>query len=486
MAIDPNIALGVKTPQFDSPLQTVGQLMQIKNAGQEYALRQQQAQLAQQKAQQEMEEKRLAVQDENTLNAALKDPALAPKIMGGDLSPLYGKARPAFIMKAQEGIDAHIKNAAALDAETLKNNDAKVGLIIKGVDGFHQMIQNETSWPEVQSAFTNWMGNLKAQGVFNGLPLSQDLPTTLTDEKQLDQIAAGVGGLASVYQKALDRKKEHETINTSVQNRESAEAKAERDAQTFETEQPVKQLVAGFQMEHGGLTPEQQKQADQATRRIQEENTHFLETKRHNLKEEDLAGARLKKEAEAEKLLTPAEAATLGVPYGTTREGAKGKMPTTAAQNTVAGYASRIRNASDELDRLDVNAYERNAPNFLNTAKGQQFDQAQRDFINAVLRRESGAVINQSEFDSAYKQYIPSTGDSKEVLQQKKNNRELQFAAFKKASGNAYQDPAEVIKQANQRSGEVQPITLKDGRVLRPHDAAAAEQFRKDHPDLIK
>ncbi len=46
-------------------------------------------------------------------------------------------------------------------------------------------------------------------------------------------------------------------------------------------------------------------------------------------------------------------------------------------------------------------------PNWLKTGDRQAFDQAGRNFINAVLRQESGAVISDTEFDNAYKQYIP-------------------------------------------------------------------------------
>jgi len=53
----------------------------------------------------------------------------------------------------------------------------------------------------------------------------------------------------------------------------------------------------------------------------------------------------------------------------------------------------------------------------------QQVDQAQRDFINAVLRRESGASISPAEFDNARLQYFVQPGDSKEVIAQKKRNR---------------------------------------------------------------
>ena len=55
----------------------------------------------------------------------------------------------------------------------------------------------------------------------------------------------------------------------------------------------------------------------------------------------------------------------------------------------------------------------------------QSVEQAQRDFVNAVLRRESGAAISPGEFDSARKQYFPAIGDSKQVKEQKARNRQL-------------------------------------------------------------
>jgi hypothetical protein len=59
----------------------------------------------------------------------------------------------------------------------------------------------------------------------------------------------------------------------------------------------------------------------------------------------------------------------------------------------------------------------------ISSPQKQMLDQAKRDFINAVLRRESGAVISESEFDNAEKQYFPQIGDSPEVKAQKAENR---------------------------------------------------------------
>jgi len=70
----------------------------------------------------------------------------------------------------------------------------------------------------------------------------------------------------------------------------------------------------------------------------------------------------------------------------------------------------------------------------------QKVEQAQRDFVNAVLRQESGAVINPEEFNNARKQYFPQPGDRNAVLQQKRNNRRLAIEGLKKMAGPAGKD----------------------------------------------
>jgi hypothetical protein len=65
------------------------------------------------------------------------------------------------------------------------------------------------------------------------------------------------------------------------------------------------------------------------------------------------------------------------------------------------------------------------ATNWTQSAGQQQVEQAQRDFINAVLRRESGAVIGAGEFRNAELQYFPQPNDSAEVKKQKADNRRL-------------------------------------------------------------
>lgn len=129
------------------------------------------------------------------------------------------------------------------------------------------------------------------------------------------------------------------------------------------------------------------------------------------------------------------------------------KAPT-VAQQTVATYAARIEQALPTIDTLTnkiskMNPVEFEAqkrlPSYLQSAEYQQFDQASRNFINSVLRRESGAVISPSEFDNAYKQYLPKAGDTAQTLEQKKQNRDVVYASLRKAAGNAYQSVDELL-----------------------------------------
>lgn len=67
----------------------------------------------------------------------------------------------------------------------------------------------------------------------------------------------------------------------------------------------------------------------------------------------------------------------------------------------------------------------------------QRAEQAQRDFINAVLRQESGAAIGADEFSNARRQYFPQPGDSAGVIAQKARNRQLAIQGLQSNAGRA-------------------------------------------------
>lgn len=102
----------------------------------------------------------------------------------------------------------------------------------------------------------------------------------------------------------------------------------------------------------------------------------------------------------------------------------------------VEGKYSRIGlSAKHTADNLTYVPGASSIANSMLSPEAQKADQAQRDFINAVLRQESGAAISQSEFDNSRKQYFPQPGDSPEVVKQKAKNRQNQIKGLNSMAG---------------------------------------------------
>lgn len=81
-------------------------------------------------------------------------------------------------------------------------------------------------------------------------------------------------------------------------------------------------------------------------------------------------------------------------------------------------------------------------PNALKSSERQQFEQASRAFVNAVLRRESGATITDDEFNNKFRELIPQAGDSKEVKEQKAQARKTAIEGILGATSAGFQLPS--------------------------------------------
>ena len=148
----------------------------------------------------------------------------------------------------------------------------------------------------------------------------------------------------------------------------------------------------------------------------------------------------------------PGVAATAG------QGGTRLTTPKTFGDDTetkAAGFASRMQNSNAIIDEKETagtslpDKLKSGVPvvgNYMISDEYRQLDQAKRDFINAQLRRESGAVIAESEFDNAEKQYFPQPGDDPKTIAQKKVNRALAIKAMERSAGplnqNAVEPPA--------------------------------------------
>ena len=150
--------------------------------------------------------------------------------------------------------------------------------------------------------------------------------------------------------------------------------------------------------------------------------------------------------------------------------------PLTEAQGNALGFGVRAREADVILNRLEseganvAGGLQRVASsvpgvgNYLTPASLQEYDQAKRNFVSAVLRKESGAAISASEFSNEEKKYFPQPGDSKEVIQQKAEARKTAIGVLQIQAG---RDLPEVVKpvkpvkpNARLQSGKV--WTVKD------------------------
>lgn len=124
----------------------------------------------------------------------------------------------------------------------------------------------------------------------------------------------------------------------------------------------------------------------------------------------------------------------------------QGQQKPTNEQSLAAGFGNRLAAANQIFNDLEAKGYvvpgviDRAAGatgvgNWLASSEYQQLEQAQREFVNAQLRRESGAAIAESEFENARKQYFPQPGDSPAVLAQKRRSREMALENMRLAAG---------------------------------------------------
>ena len=124
--------------------------------------------------------------------------------------------------------------------------------------------------------------------------------------------------------------------------------------------------------------------------------------------------------------------------------GSANDLGLTEGEGKATGFLYRMENSDKILGALEEegsslwNKMAGQIPvlgNYMVSEGAQKFDQAKRDFINAVLRRESGAVISPEEFANAEVQYFPQPGDGPEVVAQKRENRRIAIAGVRAAAG---------------------------------------------------
>lgn len=162
-------------------------------------------------------------------------------------------------------------------------------------------------------------------------------------------------------------------------------------------------------------------------------------------------------------------------------------------QGQAALYGKRMQQAEQVFQGLKNKGYNRGTPGeeiqnswfypgMLQSSEFRQQDQAERNFVNAILRRESGSAISKDEFASAEKQYFPRPGDSPEVLAQKEANRLLAIEGMKQQAG------PKTWKELNTPVVAVTPPAGKKSKGLIPEALANQENSfgTGPHGDTVK
>jgi hypothetical protein len=111
--------------------------------------------------------------------------------------------------------------------------------------------------------------------------------------------------------------------------------------------------------------------------------------------------------------------------------------PLTEGQAKAVAFAARMQASNKIINDLEEAGTSASIPgaragygvgkliNIASPESQQKLEQAKRDFINAILRRESGAVISDAEFANAEQQYFPQIGEGAAVRKQKAENRRI-------------------------------------------------------------
>lgn len=144
------------------------------------------------------------------------------------------------------------------------------------------------------------------------------------------------------------------------------------------------------------------------------------------------------------------------------------QMRLTEQQSKDLVYLQRGESASANLDQnekaltslQDTAADYLPGGNYLTSEKYQVAAQAGREFLAAVLRKDTGAAITKQEMEIYGKMYLPQPGDSESVLKQKRAARRVALDAIKNGLG-AAQAALPQAPEGPQTVGEVDGYTIE-------------------------
>lgn len=387
MSIDSSIAMGVQPMKIESPMNALAQMMQIKHA-------QQQTQLGELTMQEHVDKRDRTNRLESLLSGDFATPQTRQEAMvkGGFLkeSVDYGKGNA---------------DAAHLGAQTGKLKAETINLHVTQSRDQLSAIND----PQGGAAWLTAMYNnpeLAPLVKMSGKTLEQQIAGIPQDPKGFaDWKMRSSLGAEKLVQMTMPDANAVLSAKTSTDNNNASNA----------TSRANNAASVGATMRGQNMTDARSRDTNAATMTKPFEVTGpdgtpvlVRQDKQGNISQVEGFGPK----AGAGKALT--EGQSKAVLFGARMESADKIMSGLAAKGT--DRASIGANTSFGVGSI-VNA--------TGSDEQQSLNQAQRDFVNAVLRRESGASISPAEFESAQKQYFPQINEGQVVVKQKANSRAI-------------------------------------------------------------
>lgn len=416
MPIDPRIALGYQGAQVANPVNQLAQVLQVRDLQQNQALNALKA-----------DEYRRSVDDNNALRSALSAPDADP------YKALLGMGRVKEATDFAKGQADLKKTQGEADAKGVETAHKRIDSWGQAMGFVRQNPTAENAMAAVQHLVT--MGIMPpemaqaAVAAFAQNPTPQNIAqwadmgfrTALGAKEQLPKLETKNIGGQTITQQIDPLSGKTSTVNT-LQNTQTPDNVA------------TNQRIAADAAAQRAVTIRGQDKVDERARESNAQGkTQIVETPEGFVIVDKNSGASrpavgpdgkaLRGKAN-DRVMTDAQAkANL---FGTRMKESDRILNEVAGKYSPAAVNAKM-GAEDVPVIGSVAGY---VGNKMLSDQGQQAEQAQRDFINAVLRRESGAVISPSEFANGQKQYFPQPGDSKTVLDQKRRNRALAIAGM--------------------------------------------------------
>jgi hypothetical protein len=431
MPIDASIALGAKAPQIENPLNALAQAMQLQGAQQQQQLGGIQLQQARQGMADDAAAREVAMggATPEDMPGLLRKRGLYDKAAKIEAGLLDAQGKRATIKKdesvasknAQDVIDAHRSRSAmqAMSAQSPEEFAALLDAQIKDA-GMPAELKQQMLDKFIQDP----------EGTKQRFALSMMKPET------------GLKMIEPKWEPQFDGKKKF-FIDTN------------KNSPTFKQTMGEMEMQATI-AEQESARANRAREANAAAQLAVSRGQLGVSQANLGLRQQEVNQGKWTNDLERGIQVNMATGETRPMTEGGKPVGAKPK-PLTESQAKDGNYAVRMEEANKILNELDGKY---NATNLAYKNKGDNFPvigpsvgawmnkrmspeersafQAQKNFLNAVLRRESGAVISVSEFTDGAKQYFPQEGDTEADRKQKAEARRQAFIGIKSGAGPAY------------------------------------------------